>query len=420
MVCVLSLAAGSVAQAQVTLEMCREMARRHYPQIRQYRLIELTRDYNLENANRGYLPQPSLSARATRQSAVTALPISIPGIEIPGIRKDQYQAVVEVNQTLWDGGGIHAQKEAYRAAAESELRQLAVDLYALNGRVDQLFFGILLLDAQLAQNALLLEELQRNFTLVEAYLANGVANRADLDAVRVNQLTAMQNRTQMGSTRKAYREMLSAMIGEPLGEERRLVKPDGSLPAALEIRRPELLFFDAQNGKLDAQERMIKAKNMPRLGVYVQGGYGNPGLNMLKNKFEFYYIAGVRLSWNFGSFYTKKNEYRQIDAGRKNVDIQRETFLYNTNLQVTMADNNIARLREQMKKDDEIIALRVNIRLSAQAKAANGTMTILDMLREVNNEDMARQNKILHELQLLQAIWDLKNTTNNILHKTGR
>lgn len=411
--CVLTVAAFT-AQAQLTIEMCHEMARRHYPQIRQYQLIELSRDYNIENADRGYLPQPSLSARATYQSAVTGLPITIPGVNIPGMSKDQYQSVLELNQSVWDGGNIRAQKEALKAASETDSQKLEVDLYALNERVNQLFFGILLLDEQLSQNALLQDELQRNYNQVEAYLANGIVNQADLDAVKVEQLTTVQNRTQLEATRKAYREMLSAMIGEPLGEEFLLVKPNPPLPADLQgIHRPELQLFEAQNGQFKAQEQMLKAKNMPRLGIFVQGGYGNPGLNMLKNAFEFYYITGVRLNWNLGTLYTKKNEYRQIDLNRKNIDIQRETFLYNTNLQVIMANHEIDKLLEQMKKDDEIIALRVNIRLSAQAKAANGTMTVLDMLREVNNEDMARQNKILHEMQLLQAIFNLKNTTNN-------
>lgn len=402
------------AQAQLTLDRCHEMARDYYPQIRQYDLIEKTREYNLANANRGYLPQFSLSAQATYQSDVPGLPVSIPGINFQKLPKDQYQNVIDLNQNIWDGGNIRAQKVSANAAADTDLQQLAVDLYALNDRVNQLFFGILLLDEQLVQNGSLLDELQRNHIRVEASIANGVANQADLDAVKVDQLTTLQNRVDLETTRKAYREMLGLMIGQSLDENTHLLKPD-LLPHTTprEIKRPELFLFDMQHRQLDAQEQTIQAKNMPRLGIFAQGGYGNPGLNLLKNGFTFYYLAGVKLTWNFGTLYTKRNEQRLVGVNRDLVETRREIFLYNTNLEVTQTSREIDKLVKQMKDDDEIIALRANIVRSAQAKVANGTMSVLDMLREVTNEDLARQNKILHEMQLLLSIYNLKNTTNN-------
>lgn len=409
---------------QLTVEACHEKARANYPLVKQYGLIEQTRDYTVSNAARGYLPRFSLSAKATYQSEVTKVPVTIPGMTIEGLNKDQYQAVAEVNQTIWDGGNIRSQKRLAEAGAEVAVQQLNVDLYALDDRVNQLFFGILLLAEQLKQNVLLYEELQRNFDRVTAYITNGIANSADLDAVKAEQLTVLQNRTELLATREAYERMLAFMIGVLPGQSGTeekvvldLVTPvigeAGVLPGIDGMKRPELELFGAMFRQLEERRRMITVGNMPQLGFFVQGGYGNPGLNMLKNEFSPWYVGGVRLSWNFGGLYTKKNENKLITVEQDNVDLQKEVFLFNTNLQVTQENADIIKIRELMKRDDELIALRDNIKASAEAKVANGTLSVIELLREINVGEQARQTKMLHGIQLLMAIYKQKNTLNN-------
>lgn len=404
-------------QQQYSIEQCQEMAQRNYPLIKQYDLIESSKEFSISNANKGYLPQLSLSAKASYQSDVTELPVKIPGIDIKGMRKDQYQAALEVSQVVWDGGNIHARKEVTKASSEVEKQKLDVDMYAINERINQLFLGILLLEEQLRQNGSLQEELQRNYDNVKAYVANGIANQADLDAVKVEQLNAIQKQDEMESSHRAYCEVLAKMINVPSAiGSKMLEKPNTDVllkkDNTYEIDRPELYLFSAQENQLEAQREVLSAKNLPKLGLFVQGTYGNPGLNMLKDEFAANYVAGVRLSWDFGNLYTRKNESRQIELSQSSVDVQKETFLFNTNLQVTQSNNEIAKIVKLMKHDDEIIMLRNNIRKSAQAKVANGTLTVTEMLREITAEDVAKQNKYLHEIQLLMAIYELKNTTN--------
>lgn len=412
----LSLLAGFLipAWAQLSVEECQKKARDNYPLIKRYELIEKSKEYNLSNAGKGYLPQFSMSAKASYQSDVTELPVRMPGIDIKSMSKDQYSATIDVNQTIWDGGTISAKKEITRTAANVELKQLEVDLYTINDRVNQMFFGVLLLDARLKQNDLLQEELQRNHNLVSSYIQNGIANQADLDAIRVEQLKAKQTKAQLEANRRAYLEMLSLLIGEQLDKDITLQKPDGqalAIPNA--IKRPELELFDAQISNLEMQKKSIKASYMPKLGLYLTGGYGKPGLNMLESDFSAYYIGGVRLSWNFGSLYTQKNDKKLIEINQNTVMTQRETFLFNTNLEVSQENNEIKKNRDLLKYDDEIIALRGNVKKAAEAKLANGTLTVTDLMQEVTNEDMAKQDKIQHEIELLLSIYNLKFTTNN-------
>ncbi|MDD6209490.1 MAG: TolC family protein [Bacteroidales bacterium] len=398
--------------AQLTVETCQQKARENYPLIKRYELIGKSKEYNLTNAARGYLPQVALSAKATYQSEVTEIPVKLPGLEIDGLSKDQYQAVVEVNQAIWDGGVINKQKKITKASSAVEEKQLEVDLYTLNERVNDLFFGILLLNEQLKQNALLQDELKRNYAEVASYIINGIANQADLDAVKVNQLNAIQKQTELEALRTAYQEMLSVMIGEMVKSDD-LLKPALREDIDMQINRPELYLMDAQYNQFEVQKSMLTAKNLPKLGAFVQGGIGNPGLNMLKNEFSPYYIAGLKLSWNFGGLYTKKNDRRLLETNQSNIDVQRETFLFNTGLQLTQQNNEVEKIRKLMQNDDEIIRLRENIRKASEVKVRNGTLTVTDMLRDITAEDQARQDKLLHEVQLLMTIYEIKNTTNN-------
>jgi len=392
------------AYAQITLEECQRKTQDNYPLVHQYGLVEKTKEYNLENAAKGYLPQFALSAKASYQSDVTEIPVKLPGVDLKGLPKDQYQVMLELQQKIWDGGGIRMQKKQTIAEAEVEKEKLNVDMYALNDRVNDLYFGILLLDEQIKQNTLLQDELERNYRQITAYVENGIANQADLDAVKVEQLNTKQKRIDLVSSRAAYLKMLSLLVGEALSPETVLEKPVPQSTVSA--------VSDAQGAGLQVQEKALNVRHLPQFGLFVQGAYGNPGLDMLKNEFSPYYMAGVRLSWNFGSLYTLKNDRRVIEKKRQQLDNNRDIFLFNTRLEMTQQDQAIHSLEKQMRDDDEIIRLRTNIRKAAEAKVANGTLTVTEMLRELTNESLARQSKAMHEIQRLMGIYQLKYTTN--------
>jgi outer membrane protein TolC len=404
----------SFSQA-LTIETCQEKAKANYPLVKQYGLIEQTEQYNISNANKGYLPQLSLSAKATYQSQVTKLPIKLPGVVIPELSKDQYQAVLEASQLIWDGGVISAQNKITNAGTEVEKKKLEVDLFSIIERINQLYFGTLLLTEQLKQNAILQSELQTNYERINAFKQNGVANQTDLDALKVEQLNADQRESELKSTRKSYCLVLSAMTGLKIDENTVLTKPEINLAVLTDtiVRRPELAMFDAQNRMYDNQKSLLNAGNQPKIGAFIQGGYGKPGLNMLTNAFSDFYIGGIRLSWNLSGFYTQKNNLNKIEINKKAVDVQKETFLFNTDLKNKQQRAEIEKLQSSVNNDDEIIRLRGNIKKSASAKVDNGTLTVTDLIREINAENQAKQLKSLHEIQLIMSVYQLKNNINN-------
>ncbi|MDD4970141.1 MAG: TolC family protein [Paludibacter sp.] len=414
---------GVKAQS-LSIEICQEKAKANYPLVKQYGLIEQTAQYNISNANKGYLPQLSISAKATYQSAVTQIPSSLGDVlskltgkpfSFPALPKDQYQAVIEATQVIWDGGVISTQNKITGLSKEVEKQKLEVDLYALKDRVNQLYFGILLLNEQLRQNDILKNDLLTNYNRLNAYKQNGIAYQADLDALNVEQLNTNQREADLKGTRRSFSIMLSALTGLDIHDRTELSKPTIDLAILKETsnHRPELSLFEAQANLYESQKSLLYAGNRPKVGAFVQGGYGQPGLNMFTIGFSPFYIGGVRLSWNISGLYTQKNNLNKIDLSKKTVDIQKETFEFNNNLVTRQQQTEIEKLQSTLANDDQIIKLRGNIKKAATSKMENGTASVSDLIREINAENQAIQLKSLHEIQLLMNVYQLKNIINN-------
>ena len=409
-----------VARAQ-TLDECCRLARNHYPEIRQYDLIAETEQYNISNAARAWIPQVVLSGQATYQSATPTYleafnqMIAANGLDMSGIRKDQYKVAIDVSQNIWDGGQSKANREIAEAEAAVERSRVDVSLYDLQSRIQNLYFGILLLDERVAQTETLIEVLDANLNRMRTYYRNGVAMQSDVDAVEAELLTARQTLSQVEASRASYRRMLEVFIGQPL-TDKTLIRPTMVEVASRTSQRPELAMFEAQSNKLAAQRKAITTSVMPRFSAFAQGYYGYPGLDMFKSMVSSEWtlngIVGVRMSWNIGAFYTKKNNLSKLDAAERQIAVQRDVFLFNTGMQTTQDDGEIARLRSAIEDDNRIVELRRSVRMAAESKLENGVIDATDLLRKIADETTATLNRSTHEIELLQVTYRLKTTLN--------
>jgi len=396
----------------LTLEECYSLAQEHYPLTKQRELISRSMEYSVQNVSKGYLPQLNINGQAGYQSDVTQIPVQLPGMDIPVISKDQYRLYGEVMQTLYDGGQIRRRKQAEAANAMVDMQQLEVELYQLKERINQLFFGILLLDEQIRQQDLLLNDLRTGISTARASVAYGTALKSSVDMLEAELLNAGQRTTGLQAMRQAYAEMLSLFTGRPADS---LLPPEKPATAALpeEINRPELLWYAYRSRRLEVEDKLLVTKNMPRLSLFLQGGYGRPALNMLSNDFEAYYLGGVRLNVPLTGLYTLKKERALIGLQQGSIAAQRETFLFRTRLTLRQQNAEIGKLQALLATDDAIIALRTEVKKAATAQLENGVIHAGDYLREVIAEANARQNRTLHEIQLLMAQYDQQTTTGN-------
>jgi outer membrane protein TolC len=406
-----------------TLEECQRAAEQNYPLIRQYDLIEKTTNLTVANIGKGWLPQVSASAQATYQSDFTEFPDKIEdfystmGLDMKGLKKDQYRVGIDVQQTVYDGGSISNQKKIAREQGRVQTAQTEVNLYQVRKRVNDMYFSLLLLEEQIQLNRDLQELLAGNERKLESMVRGGTAAESDWQSVKAERLNTVQKATELESQKRMLRTMLSTFCGI---EVNTLVKP---VIAAKEPQqftenlRPELRALDAQIGLLNAQEKALNSALMPKLGIFAQGFYGYPGLNMFEDMMSHDWrlngLVGARISWNIGALYTRKNDKAKIQLQREQTETNREVFLFNNNLEQIQQNESIMRFRKLMADDDEIISLRSAVRIAAESKLSHGIIDVNDLVREIHQENAARLQQSIHEIEMLKEIYDQKFTTNN-------
>ncbi len=409
---------SSVSRAQ-TLEECQQAAEKNYPLIKQYGLIAKTTQLTVKNIQKGWLPQLTASAQATYQSAVTAWPESMQtmyqqmGLSMKGLRKNQYKIGVDLQQTIYDGGAISSQRNIAQQEGKVQEVQTETNLYQVRRRVNEMYFSLLLLNEQIQLNEDVKALLQSSEKKLFAMVKGGTAATSDLDNVRAERLSVEQQNENLKQQKLMLQRMLSVFCG--------LEVNDTQKPAPIQIatsvsNRPEMRLYNSQLELTEAKEKALDTQLRPKLGLFAQGFYGYPGLNifedMMNRKWSLNGIVGVKLSWNVSAFYTHKNDKARLNAQRELIENAREVFLFNNKLEEIQQSENISRYQTMMKSDDEIIVLRTNVRKAAESKLAHGIIDVISLLREINNENAAKTQQSIHEIDMLKEMYNLKYTNN--------
>ena len=409
---------SSVSRAQ-TLEECQQAAEKNYPLIKQYGLIDKTTQLTVKNIQKGWLPQVTASAQATYQSAVTAWPESMQtmyqqmGLNMKGLCKDQYKIGVDLQQTIYDGGAISSQRNIAQQEGKVQEAQTETNLYQVRRHVNEMYFSLLLLNEQIQLNEDVKALLQSSEKRLFAMVKGGTAAASDLDNVRAEQLSVEQQNENLKQQKLMLQRMLSVFCG--------LKVNDTQKPAPIQIaspvnNRPEMRLYNSQLELTEAKEKALDTQLRPKLGLFAQGFYGYPGLNMFEDmmnrKWSLNGIVGIKLSWNISAFYTHKNDKARLNAQREMIENAREVFLFNNKLEEIQQSENISRYQTMMKSDDEIIVLRTNVRKAAESKLAHGIIDVISLLREINNENAAKTQQSIHEIDMLKEMYNLKYTNN--------
>ncbi len=417
----LSLFAGIRLSAQVTLEECVTLAQNNYPLIQKYDLLKQTKEVNLSDINKSWLPQINVYGQGTVQNETPSFPESLAGIisqtgaTISGLNEWQYKVGADISQNIWDGGTSKTKRKIEHAEDAERQAAMDVQLYAIRERVEDLYFGILLMDEQIEQTRNMQALLQSNLDKLRSMQKNGTAMQSDVDMVEAQYLSTNQQLIQAESASGSYRKVLELFTGKSLaGQE--LLKPDASIPQDLKPDRPELRQFEAQLLANEAKNASITASTMPKIGLFAQAYYGYPGFDyfesMMNRDPSFNILAGVKVSWNIGAFYHKKNDKRKLRLASDNIIVERDIFLFNTNLKTRSQLDRIDELKAVMKENDRIVQLRENVRKAAESQLDNGIIDATALLSKLTDEKQARLNASYHEIQLLQNIYQLKYTLN--------
>jgi outer membrane protein TolC len=333
---------------------------------------------------------------------VTEIPFRLPNTSIEPLSQNQYRFYGELNQGLTDFLIIKDQKELIKTNTAIESQKIKVEMQQLKERVNNMFFGILLIEGQIEQLRLLQKDLQTGLEQNTLAIKNGVASNNSAWQLQVEQLKVEQQLTELQAQKESLSKMLGLFIGQDVSNFSNLAKPQSPIFSS-EILRPELELFSLQQQYLSSQNQLLTAKNLPRLNLFFQGGAGRPGLNMLSNEFSPYYIGGARLTWNIGGLYTLKKERKIIALNHDGIGVQKDVFLFNTQMQLKESEEEILKSQKLMQSDAKIVQLQSDIAASTQLQLAEGTVSSTEYILALNAKKKAQQNLLLHELQMLMS-----------------
>jgi outer membrane protein TolC len=398
----------------LTLEQCYAFVAGNSPLAKQKALTVIAGNMAEKNQNLKWLPQIDLNAQASYQSAVTSFPVKLPNVTVDELSKDQYRGTLEIIQPVYDGGLISGQKKLQHITTSIESQKVEVDLYQLKLKVNGYFFTALLMDENTALMNLVKEDLNNAIKKVSAQAVNGIATNSNVDVLKAEFLKTSQKVIEFNAVKKEAVQMLEILTGTviPLNTSfERPGKPDDV--SATTIMRPEIKLFDFQKQQLQQQTKLIASKSNPKLSFFANGGYGRPGLNMLKNEFQWFYTGAVKLSIPITNQFTKQKEKNVLKLQEQVVEKQKENFLVNNRQLLVQQKNEVEKFEELASVDVEIVALRKKIKENASFKLANGIITSTDYITELNAENQSVLNLKLHEIQYLQAQCNYKLILGN-------
>ena len=398
------LTSSNYAQSTVTLNTCYSLAETHYPFVAQKNILAQITDEAIQKINAVWQPQVYINAQATYQSDVTSIGITIPGIEIQELSKDQYKATLDISQTLYDGGISKQQRAIQTINTDVETQKVNVDMYKIRERINQIYLVILQAEKQQALVDNLKIELNNQAEKIKAGQQFGTATQFQADILAAEIIKADQKRIEIISAREAAINMLNQIIGSEFNYQTQFETPViGLAENDTIIQRPELALYDAQSKLLQSQMSFAEAATLPKLSLFVQGGYGRPGLNFLDDTFQFYYLGGIKLNYPLWTGNSKSHDAAIYRLQADNIENYKSSFTLTTSVQSEQQLAEIKKVNQLIEKDEELITLKTKIKTGAQAQLDNGTMAADDYVKYVTDENEAKINLAIHQMQLVAA-----------------
>ena len=391
------------SQEKLSLKECYILLDKNYPLTQQSTLLEQQNALDLAVINTENLPKLEFAAQASYQSDVTHLPISIPNMTIEQPNKDQYKATVSVNQLIYAGGFVKAKTEAKNATLKNNLKQVEVNVYQLKKQVNQLYFSILFQQEKKALLTSKKELLEAKLKEVKAGVKYGVLLPSSDSVLEAELLKITQQFIEIESNKTSLFETLSNLIGTTLNASSSLENPETIKSESNEINRPELDLFQLKKEQIDTNETLLSKQNAPKIMSFATGGYGNPGLNMLDNSFQPYYLVGVKLNWTVFDWNANKKQRESLKINKEIVDTEESVFKLHTNIELDQTNAEINKISAFIPTDNSIITLQKNILKTTESQLKNGVITAAAYLTELTNLYEAENNLSTHKIQLLLA-----------------
>ncbi len=398
----LLLASTKLFAQEITLKECWDWAKEYYPKAKDRQVLLENSNMRIDNLQAMWYPKLNLNGQATWQNDVTWFPNPAIKAGTPP-NNDQYKATIDINQTLYDGGLTSARKKIEKTNSATEMITLDIELYNIQKNVSDIFILNQILEAQENQIRLNMENIKARIKEMESAVEAGSILKSELNVLNVELLKLEQKSFDITEGKSSTIRTLALLTGKPLN-------PDSTKLTILETnllnnenKRLEFQLFEQQKQTLELQSKLTSKNRMPQLTAFAQGGYGNPGLNMLKVSFEPIVYVGVKLSWNIWDWNQTSRQKRISLSSRQLIDDQKALFEQTQNTNIERSKSQITKLEKSLSLDDEIVKLRKEVTVSSKSKLQNGTLRASDYIDDLNKESLAELEQKIRQIQLDQA-----------------
>lgn len=401
-VILISIPLSISAQETLTLKDCYQLAEENYPLARQRDLLEEKTNFAINVLEKERLPKLDVNAQASYQSDVIGFPGGTP-FSMAAPNKDQYRATIDANQLIYNGGRIAAKTDLKTAEMKTRQQEVAVNLYGLKTRINGNYFKVLLFQEQINLLQTKMTQLEARAKEMESGVKYGAVLPASKQLLQAELLKLEQQLSETDFNRKKALDNLSLLLSQDLDRNTKLTSPLLHISPDNTSNRPELKLFELKQAQLETSKAVIDKANYPKLSGFAQAGYGNPGLNMLDNSFQDFYMVGLRLNWTVFDWGKTKQQKQKVEISKELVSTEKETFELNNSIQVKETQNEINKYQALLEKDMGIIAMRKKVLKATTAQLQNGAITSSEYITELNNLYEAQINRQLHKIQLLLA-----------------
>lgn len=381
------------------------------PRFQQLALHDSAAALRIRNIEVDRLPAVSLAADATHQSDVVSLPLQQAGFAVPKPPASNYEAALEVEQRLYDGGVGRRREAAEMARLRSERARIASVLHPLREEVNRAFFEAVLQQHRVEEVMLSLDDLQARVDQVREQVQAGAALPGDTAEIHIAILRARQEQAHAASQRSAALTVLSRLTGVELADASELMLPEiSTLPASADggllsgsSPHPQYALFDAERGRLEQLAGVASAALRPRVAAFGRWAFGSPGPRQFEDAPYDYWMAGVRVEWQPWNWSTTRRERALLTVEGEMLRTEREAFTADLLRRIEQDRAAIIRLRDSIAMDDEIVALREQLDRQAAAQWLEQEITTADYVRIRAELQTARLARSRHQVELAHA-----------------
>ncbi|PLX16845.1 MAG: hypothetical protein C0599_14515, partial [Salinivirgaceae bacterium] len=286
---------------------------------------------------------------------------------------------------------------------KTQLSKAEVDesFYAIKQRVSSLYFAFMLSQQQIQITNELINTLDKKLAEIEAGVKQGVIREDGKYVLEAEKLQAQQDLSNQEFQAESIAKMLNVLTGLEINAEFDLEKPQAIIPD--QVNRGQLKVFELQAQAAEQGKEVLKKNRMPMINAFGQAGYGKPGLNMLMNEADTWYMVGAAVSWNIFDWNSSKRKRQQLAVQQEMIDNSKEQFLYQLNTEKQQYEVEIQQYQTALQNDEEIIALRKKITEDFSSQLKQGTVNSSAYIEELFKEQTAKITKQIHEIKLNQA-----------------